>query len=118
MALEEDLALEEEDVATELLLFAELEEDLALEEEDVAIELLLFAELEELFSALEEELFFTLLEEVSCSVTLLEEEVINSGSGFTGSLQPNTKTLATIPNKNKFLIAIPILNGFVLKCNF
>jgi hypothetical protein len=52
------MALEEEDVATELLLFAELEElevtleeDLALEEEDVAIELLLFAELEELSSS-------------------------------------------------------------------
>jgi len=50
MALEEDLALEEEDVAIELLLFAELEELEVTLEEDLALELL-FAELEELSSS-------------------------------------------------------------------
>jgi hypothetical protein len=60
-------------------------------------------------------LLLLVLELLVMLVPLLLDE---SASGFTGSLQPNTKALATIPNKNIFFITIPIKMVFCLNCNF
>src|SRR5690554_657181 len=56
-------------------------------------------------------LLLLVLELLVMLVPLLLDE---SASGFTGSLQFNTKALATIPNKIFFFITIPIKMELVL----